>query len=153
MIFTPLVTDVVISVEYNDGIETGLDISGRFPEPIEFDAGSFCGLGRAIEVDVSNDDDEERSTFEELAKEWKRSRSRGVDLEEMVMNSAYQRIIGMGKSAIPFLLDRLAEKPDHWFWALFAISGDNPVPPDHEGKLSLMAESWLAWGRDRGYLT
>ncbi len=102
-------------------------------------------------IDVIDSDAEERDTFEQLAREWKRNRKRGMDLDDMIMDSAYQRIVGMGKPAIRYLLERLADKPDHWFWALFAITGDNPVRPEHEGRLAAMADAWIGWGRKRGY--
>ncbi len=91
-------------------------------------------------------------TFQELVENWEQDRPRGVDMAAMVMHPAYQRIIGMGQSAVPLLLAELNRKRGHWFWALHAITGENPVPPETEGNLGLMAQAWLKWGRDRGYI-
>jgi hypothetical protein len=91
-------------------------------------------------------------SFRQLADEWRANRPRGVDLTEMLMHPAYQKIIGMGLPAVPHLLAELAEKPDHWFWALHVITNENPVPPGSEGKLKQMADAWLQWGRERGYV-
>ena len=96
----------------------------------------------------------EKEDFERLANEWERNRRRGVDLADMAMDTAYQQIIGMGPQAIPWLLERLEEKPDHWFWALNAITRlDNVVPEESYGNLSEMADAWLNWGRQKGYIT
>ena len=76
----------------------------------------------------------EEALFKSLVDDWRKSRKRGVDLSGMIMHPAYQRIIGMGKSAVPFILRELEQKPDHWFWALHAITGANPVPQGGRGK-------------------
>jgi hypothetical protein len=69
----------------------------------------------------------------------------------MVMQESYQRIIGMGPDAVPFLLRELERKPGHWFWALYAITGINPIPPESEGNLKGMAKAWINWGKQQGY--
>ena len=58
----------------------------------------------------------------------------------------------MGPDVVPLLIRDLAEQPTHWFWALKAISGEDPVPPESVGKTPEMTESWLHWGHERGYL-
>jgi len=70
----------------------------------------------------------------------------------MSLHPAYQQIIGMGRSAIPLLLDELQQEPDHWFWALSAITGEDPVPLHMRGNVAGMTESWLKWGREHGWL-
>ena len=67
------------------------------------------------------------------------------------MDPAYQQIIGLGREALPLILRELeAGRVDHWFWALFAITGENPVTPAHEGRLDEMALDWLSWARRTG---
>ena len=46
----------------------------------------------------------------------------------------------------------LEREPDHWFWALEAITQENPVPPEAAGRVAKMAEAWIAWGKQQGYL-
>ena len=89
--------------------------------------------------------------FQILADEWERERPRGVDIAEMVNHPAYQRIIEIGEPAVGWLLERLAEKPGHWFPALNRITGANPVPEESQGKLKEMTEAWLSWGKLNGY--
>jgi hypothetical protein len=94
--------------------------------------------------------DEEK--FERLANQWRESRGPTSSVTQMAMHPAYQQIMGMGKAAIPLILKELAREPDHWFWALKAISGVDPVPQESRGDLSAMAEAWLNWGRKEGYI-
>ncbi len=68
------------------------------------------------------------------------------------MHPAYQQIIGMGKEAIPLLLRGLdQQEPEHWFWALAAITGEDPVPPGDRGNVRRIADAWLRWGRQQGH--
>lgn len=91
------------------------------------------------------------SRFSTLAKEWKQATAATSSLTEKTMHPAYQQIIGLGPNVIPLLLRELAERPDHWFWALRAISGEDPVEPEQHGRIKKMAEAWLEWGRKQGY--
>jgi hypothetical protein len=88
--------------------------------------------------------------FRDLRARWKAERGPTSSLTELAMHPAYQQIIGIGPDAVPFLLRELERDPDHWFWALKAITGEDPVPPADRGKLGPMANAWLAWGRNRG---
>lgn len=67
------------------------------------------------------------------------------------MHEAYQRIIGIGPEAILLILRELKKNPDDWFWALNAITEENPIPEESEGKINEMIKSWLQWGRDNGF--
>ncbi len=93
-----------------------------------------------------------REQFEQLADEWERDRPRGVDISRMTAHPAYQGIIAMGPTAVPWLLDRLREKPNHWFVALRTITGVNPVPPESRGRFKEMTAAWLEWGHQQGFL-
>lgn len=88
-----------------------------------------------------------------LAAEWRRTRQKtSSSVVALAMHPAYQRIIGQGKAALPFILNQLERAPDHWFWALSAITGEDPVAEEDRGDLEAMARSWLAWGRQCGYI-
>jgi hypothetical protein len=69
----------------------------------------------------------------------------------MAMHPAYQQIIGMGEDVIPLILWELEKTPNHWFWALRAISDEDPVKPEERGNIHKMAQSWLKWGKEHGY--
>ncbi|MEX0267818.1 hypothetical protein AB3R30_01625 [Leptolyngbyaceae cyanobacterium UHCC 1019] len=89
--------------------------------------------------------------FNQLATQWKVETGMLSVLSQKVLHPAYQRIIGMGEKAVPLLLNELEREPNHWFWALRAITGANPVQPENRGRVKRMAQDWLEWGRDRGY--
>jgi hypothetical protein len=88
--------------------------------------------------------------FQALAETWRREVQFLSSVTEMVLHSAYQRIIGMGAAVVPHLLCELERRPDHWFWALTAITGADPIKPEDRGKLRKMTEAWLRWGKEQG---
>lgn len=89
--------------------------------------------------------------FRDLVAKWKADTMYVSSVTQMATHPAYQQIIGMGRSALPLLLRELAENGGHWFWALKAITGDDPVPPEDRGNVARMTAAWLAWGRANGY--
>jgi len=89
--------------------------------------------------------------FNRLVNEWRSERGATSSSTAIAMHPAYQRIIGMGKPVLPLILRELSKELDHWFWALKAISGEDPVPIEHLGKMKMMAADWLQWGREKGY--
>ena len=56
----------------------------------------------------------------------------------------------MGWPAVPLILEELQREPDQWFWALEAITEENPVPPEARGNVRHMAQAWLEWGKQKG---
>ena len=96
--------------------------------------------------------DEVRDRFRRLADEWKQQSRFLSNTAQMAMLRPYQRIIGMGWPAVPLILNELRREHDQWFWALEAITEDNPVPPDAAGHVRRSAEAWVEWGRERGLI-
>jgi hypothetical protein len=79
-----------------------------------------------------------RARFQRLAAEWKERSRYFSNTAQMAMLPSYQRIIGMGWDAVPLILEELQREPDQWFWALEAITEENPVPREAAGKVRLM---------------
>lgn len=48
---------------------------------------------------------------------------------------------------LPLIFARLADRPGHWFWALTAITGQNPVADEDLGNVRRMSEAWLTWAQ------
>lgn len=88
--------------------------------------------------------------FQRLARIWRKESAHLSSIREMALHPAYQQIVGMGPSTLPFLLRELEHKPDHWFWALRAITQEDPVLPEHRGNVAEMARDWMEWARGRG---
>ncbi|MBL8065079.1 MAG: N-6 DNA methylase [Chthonomonadaceae bacterium] len=86
-----------------------------------------------------------------LAVEWKQTRSLAGSLAVQCDNPAYKAIVSLGGAAVPALLKLLETDPGHWFPALHAITGENPVPTESEGKLKEMAKAWTQWAKDNGH--
>jgi hypothetical protein len=66
------------------------------------------------------------------------------------MHPDYQYIIGMGQTAVPFILKELQEHGGHWLWALHAITRQDPAPEGSDFDSAVQA--WLNWGRSKGYI-
>ncbi|HET6880615.1 MAG TPA: hypothetical protein VFI31_10695 [Pirellulales bacterium] len=92
-----------------------------------------------------------RRRFHQLAGEWKQATLLTSSGTEMLLHPAYQQIIGMGPEAVPLLVAELRRDPDHWFWALKAITGEDPVAEGDRGNLARMTDAWLKWAEQRGY--
>jgi hypothetical protein len=119
--------------------------------------------GRRLEVKVPDDwpegaevdvyspaEPDIQQRFRELVTQWKQGTRFLSSIHDMVTHPAYLQIIGMGREAVPLLLAELRREPDHWFVALQAITGTNPIPPSACGDVQEMTEAWLAWGEQLG---
>jgi hypothetical protein len=89
--------------------------------------------------------------FRELARQWQEATLLMSSITDMATHPAYQRIIGMGEAALPWIFAELRRCPDQWFWALKAITGDDPVPSADRGNQEAMTHAWLDWAKKRGY--
>lgn len=90
--------------------------------------------------------------FSTLAKEWKRDTVLLSSTSALVAHPAYQAIIALGLAVVPLLLRDLECESIHWFEALQAITGEDPVPKQHRGRILAMTEAWLEWGRSRSLI-
>lgn len=90
--------------------------------------------------------------FGDLAATWKEERGASSSFTDMVLSQSYQRIIGLGPKVVPSILVQLTKEPDHWFWALTALTGANPIPDSAAGNLRAMTSAWLKWGEEQGLL-
>ena len=89
--------------------------------------------------------------FRELVRQWKKATAFVSSTTEIVIHPAYQQIIGMGSEALPLIFFELRRQPSQWFWALKAITGEDPVALADRGKVRRMAQSWLEWAERRGF--
>jgi hypothetical protein len=90
--------------------------------------------------------------FRRLKFEWEEKTINLSSLDEMIAHPAYASIIKMGRPIIPSLLSELKVAPNHWFYALRKITGENPIPKRAAGNLQMMTSAWLDWGRKNGFL-
>ena len=90
--------------------------------------------------------------FRSLAERWRRETGMLSSTTRIVTNPAYRQIIELGPKVIPLILGELRQRPDHWFWALTLLSGEDPVPRENWGDVRCMAAAWLAWGRENCFI-
>jgi hypothetical protein len=93
-----------------------------------------------------------QTKFETLADEWRRKTAFSSSTTEIVLDPNYQQIIGMGVAAVPMILNELRNAPEHWFWALAAITGADPAQNEPDGDIQAAADAWVRWGINRGII-
>jgi hypothetical protein len=93
-----------------------------------------------------------RDQFEDLFNKWQSETALLSSGTAIVSHKTYLQIINLGEKVIPFILLKLQDNPQHLFYALYQITGENPVPLTHAGNLKLMTADWLNWGHSKGYL-
>jgi hypothetical protein len=118
---------------------------------IQFDLVKKWISNKPLRIRIA-DDPTMNEVVVQLAKQWMDERPRGSEIHEMVKTPSYQAIIVLGYRAVRPLLLMLQQNPDHWFYALHEITGENPVPIESEGRLIEMASAWIKWGKEHGYL-
>ena len=89
--------------------------------------------------------------FQRLATTWRAETGHLSSITTMVNHPAYQAIISIGPAVVPSLLRDLQKEPEHWFAALRAITGAQPVQPEDRGQIDKMADAWLRWAKEHGY--
>jgi hypothetical protein len=68
------------------------------------------------------------------------------------LHPSYARIIGLGWAVVPYVLNSLKRRPNDWFYALRAVTGENPVSASAAGDIRRMANLWIAWGEGKGLI-
>src|SRR5688572_30130297 len=91
-----------------------------------------------------------KADFQRLASTWQKDIMFLSSSQAREDHPAYRQIIALGAPVLPCLLRDVEERQTHWFGALKAITGADPVPLSHAGNIGLMAEAWLNWARERG---
>jgi len=89
-----------------------------------------------------------RARFDELAAQWRRETSTISVMSAIVMHPAYQMIIGMGPQVVPWIIEELRARSGFWFWALTAITQEDPARDIRRS--SEARGAWLDWAGARG---
>ena len=90
--------------------------------------------------------------FDKLADAWRANTAFSSSITEIALDPNYQQIIGMGVGVVPLILRELRTTPEHWFWALAAITGANPAQNEPDGNIQAAADAWVQWGMKRGII-
>src|SRR5947209_2933399 len=89
--------------------------------------------------------------FRRLAEVWNRETAYLSSMSEASSHPAYQEIIRLGPPVVPLLLRDLQDNHTHWFAALHAITGAQPIAKDLAANIPKMVEGWLRWAKKNGY--
>jgi len=87
--------------------------------------------------------------FVKHAQKWKRETIHLSSPTQKYIHPSYARIIGLGLSVVPLILDDLRKQGGDWFYALRAITGENPIKTSMAGDMPKMTRAWLLWGAKR----
>lgn len=90
--------------------------------------------------------------FEQLFQTWKSETALLSSATAIINHPAYQKMIQMGEKVLPFMFIKLQNDPQHLFYALYQITGENPVPLAHAGNFKKMIADWLNWAIPKGYV-
>lgn len=90
--------------------------------------------------------------FRSLAEQWYLDTLFTSSYYEKILHPAYQKILTLGQNAIPLILHELKAMPNDWFWALRVLTDADPVTADQAGDMQAMADAWITWGRDKGFI-
>lgn len=93
-----------------------------------------------------------RVRFLALADKWESETRFTSSLRDLISNDSYRKIIAMGAPVVPLLLSKIRDRPQGWFWALTAITGENPILGEHRGNITEMVRDWLNWGSQKGLI-
>lgn len=126
---------------------------------IEFQGGLGLPDGQVVSVTLQPvrgtppaNSDTLSETFSLLAEEWKNATGHLSNIAQKTRHPAYQAIIALGMPSLPLILRELESAPNDWLAALAQITGEDPVPEASYGVVTEMANAWLRWAKDRGYV-
>jgi len=88
--------------------------------------------------------------FYRLAQQWENETSFHSSLGEIFTHEAYQRIMAMGRDALPLILSELRRRPGHWFYALEKIVGQDMAVGSRT--FAAARGAWLEWGYKNNYI-
>lgn len=97
--------------------------------------------------------DENEVLFSSLADDWREESELLSSTQDIINCPSYQKIIGMGSVAVPFIIRELQKGKGyglgHWSHALEVLTDENPVQPAQKGSIQATANAWLEWARNK----
>lgn len=102
-------------------------------------------------INAARDSAQDRvvADFSRLNRNWRRETMLESSTSKLYFHVSYQKIIGMGRPALPLILKELRDNGGYWFWALECITGANPVSKEMWGNYDARRNAWLKWASRR----
>lgn len=119
-------------------------------EHVEGDANSLTNSDIVLSAPDEFKTQRLEEQFEALRTQWRAECGISSSMTKIILAPSYQRIIGMGKAAVPLIMRQLekGDQPAFWSWALQSITGAKPFRDEDKGKVKALAQAWLAWWRE-----
>lgn len=109
------------------------------------------GAASATLVAAGRSENALREEFNALSTQWHAETRHCSMVWQYVLHDAYQRIVvGMGKDALPLILEDLRDHGGYWFQALELMAGEDPAAGATSRTEAV--DAWLAWGRRSGLI-
>lgn len=110
-------------------------------------------IGDAQSVtDTSASETAARKEFLKLAKKWQSETQHLSSPIPKYLNQHYARIIGLGPRVAKLIIENLDKVEGDWFYALRAVTGENPVSSEMAGDYDRMAQAWKTWAKNKGLI-
>jgi hypothetical protein len=135
------------------GVLFSVSAMGASDQSAQLDRQLGLELPAYYAIPASRRRDSRFERFQSLAQQWRAETQWLSSSTDSAMHPAYQAIIGLGEAALPLILEELRLRPEHWFWALKAISNEDPVVPRDRGSIQKMRQAWLRWGEAKGLVS
>jgi hypothetical protein len=86
-----------------------------------------------------------KALFNYYYEEWEEETKYQSSTDVIASSSFFNEIVALGKDAVPYIIEVLRDSPSFLIIALYKITGENPVKPDHRGRIKEMAGDWIEW--------
>lgn len=85
--------------------------------------------------------------LDEYIKKWRRETLILSDVSKIISNDSFNKIVQLGKTSVPFILEQLKREPSNLVWALNQILGFKVS----SGPISIEDASlaWIKWGKNK----
>ncbi|HZV03649.1 MAG TPA: hypothetical protein VE999_01035 [Gemmataceae bacterium] len=107
--------------------------------------------GCRVVIEPAANEETLKERFRRLSAVWQKETAYLSSMTEASHHPAYQEIIHLGPDVIPLLLRDLQAHHTHWFAALHALTGAEPIDPSVAGNVPKMVDAWLCWAKEHGY--
>lgn len=108
-----------------------------------------CAWEKSKSRNPSNSNSNLETTFYRLANEWRNETWFVSSIKKRIAHPSHLKIIGLGRPVIPFIVGEMRKSDGYWFWALEAITREDPAP--NAENISELETAWLAWADAHGY--
>lgn len=141
----------LLHIEPTTMASAGLPFFGAIPEATLVRR-NIAPSGHTFAIAKKTNGQAKAAVFKSLCGSWKKDTQFVSDPGQKYLHPSYARIIGLGEPAVKFILQSMEKQYDDWFYALRAITGEDPVTADMAGDVTRMSDAWIQWGRAKGIL-